>query len=262
MTQRRDIEARLELYDDLSGILGAMRSFALAELHKVLRREEAEHQVMNTLSGVMADVSSVLPPPAKQSTDVWLLFGSVRGFCGSFNEDVVRAWQENGADQLPTVVVGERLTTLISENISITPVSGAVGALDAPAVINRILAALNEVRSRVGLDTGLMACLRDEEGIHIQRLLPYPVTASGKNLFPLTNEAPLEVATKVADHYLFHSLLGLLLRSIRVENRMRLLQMENALQHLDKGSEGLKRQRNRLRQEEIVEEIELMARER
>jgi F-type H+-transporting ATPase subunit gamma len=43
---------------------------------------------------------------------------------------------------------------------------------------------------------------------------------------------------------------------------MRLMQMENALQHLERGSEDLRRQINRLRQEEIVEEIELMARKR
>jgi len=49
-----------------------------------------------------------------------------------------------------------------------------------------------------------------------------------------------------------------LLRSIRVENHMRLMQMENALNHLDEGGDELMRQRNRLRQEEIVEEIELM----
>jgi len=53
-------------------------------------------------------------------------------------------------------------------------------------------------------------------------------------------------------------LLALLLRSIRVENHMRLMQMETALRHLERGGEDLQRQRNRLRQEEIVEEIELM----
>lgn len=34
--------------------------------------------------------------------------------------------------------------------------------------------------------------------------------------------------------------------------------MENALRHLERGSDELPRQRNRMRQEEIFEEIELM----
>jgi F-type H+-transporting ATPase subunit gamma len=72
------------------------------------------------------------------------------------------------------------------------------------------------------------------------------------------NEAPATVAAGVAEHFLFHQLLALLLRSIRVENRQRLMQMENALRHLEQGSDELARQRNRLRQEEIVEEIEVI----
>jgi F-type H+-transporting ATPase subunit gamma len=75
----------------------------------------------------------------------------------------------------------------------------------------------------------------------------------------LTNEPPERTAGGVAQQSMFHSLLALMLRSIRIENHMRLLQMENALQHLDRGRDDLTRQRNRLRQEEIIEEIELMA---
>ncbi|MDD1612906.1 MAG: F0F1 ATP synthase subunit gamma, partial [Methylococcaceae bacterium] len=65
-------------------------------------------------------------------------------------------------------------------------------------------------------------------------------------------------AAGIAEHFLFHQMLAILVRSIRIENHMRLMQMENALRHLDEGSSNLLRQRNRLRQEEIVEEIELM----
>ena len=43
---------------------------------------------------------------------------------------------------------------------------------------------------------------------------------------------------------------------------MCLMQMENALRHLEQGSEELMRKRNRMRQEEIVDEIELMSRVR
>jgi F-type H+-transporting ATPase subunit gamma len=80
----------------------------------------------------------------------------------------------------------------------------------------------------------------------------------GNSHLPFSYLPAVEVASGVAEHYLFHSLLALLLRSIRVENHMRLMQMETALRYLERGGEELQRQRNRLRQEEIVEEIELM----
>ena len=69
-----------------------------------------------------------------------------------------------------------------------------------------------------------------------------------------------DVAKGVAEHYLFHLILSIQLLSTRVENHMRLMQMENALQHLEQGEDELNRKRNRMRQEEIVEEIELMSR--
>jgi F-type H+-transporting ATPase subunit gamma len=259
MTRRREIEARLGLYDELSGILGAMRSFALVELRRVTRIEAAQQQVVSALSEALRDVVAALPVPAAVEGDTWLLFGSVRGFCGGFNEEVVRAWQAAGGIARRVVAVGERLQSLLPKEARSFPVAGAAGALDAASAIDRILAALGAARgSRTG-EAGLVACLRDEAGPRIQRLLPLaPSDVRSTADLPLTNEPPERVAAGVAQHYLFHSLLALMLRSIRVENHMRLLQMENALRHLEDGRQDLKRQRNRLRQEEIVEEIELM----
>jgi len=135
MSQRREIEAQLALYDDLSGILGAMRSFALAELHRISRREEAQQEVVRVLAQALQDVAPFQPPPEPALVDVWLLLGSVRGFCGSFNEDVVRAWRAKGGQRQPLIVVGERLAATMPEQASLFPVAGADGGLDAAAAI-------------------------------------------------------------------------------------------------------------------------------
>ncbi len=261
MTQRREVEARLALYDDLSGILGAMRSFALAELRKVSKREAAQQQVMESLAAALDDLADALPEQTVEH-DVWLLFGSVRGFCGSFNEDVIRFWRAETGEQSPLILVGERLHDMVDDRESIQRLGGADGCLDAPAAIDRILAALTEQRvtGTRGAPFGLLACIRDEQGARSQRLWPLPAVRRSRPVGypPLTHAPAAEVAAGVAEHYLFHTLLALLLRSIRMENHMRLLQMETALRHLERGGEDLQRQRNRLRQEEIVEEIELM----
>lgn len=262
MTQRREIEGALTLYEDLSGILGAMRSFALAELHRVMKREASQQQVITALTRTMQDAAVFLPPQASADHDIWLLFGSVRGFCGSFNEDVLRSWRMANTSKQPSIVVGERLFALLQDEVGVVPVSGADSALDAATVIDRILFEFDKMQKIVGNPSGLVVCLRDEKGARVQRLLPLPTIEFEINMPPLVNAPAAEVATGVAEHYLFHSILSLQLLSIRVENHMRLMQMENALQHLERGGDDLKRQRNRLRQEEIVEEIELMARKR
>jgi hypothetical protein len=139
MSQRREIEARLALYDDLGGILGAMRSFALAELQRISRREEAQQEVVQVLREALQETAPFQPAREGALADVWLLLGSVRGFCGSFNEDVVRAWQAKADARQPLIVVGERLAATMPEQASLFPVAGADGGLDAVATIDRIL---------------------------------------------------------------------------------------------------------------------------
>lgn len=267
MSQRQDIEARLVLYDELTGILGAMRSFALAELRRIGKRESAEQQVVDNLALTLQDLAAYLPAdavslisPAKPSRDIWLLLGSVRGFCGSFNEDVIRFWRAEAEPGSPVILVGERLHGMLQAENAVC-IAGADSGLDASAAIDRILTAVTDFRNEQQDEIfGLVACLRDEHGARCQRLWPLLATPPAASGYPPLTLAPAaEVAAGVAEHYLYHTLLALLLRAIRVENHMRLLQMENALSHLDSGYEDLQRQRNRLRQEEIVQEIELMA---
>jgi F-type H+-transporting ATPase subunit gamma len=262
MSQRREVEARLALYDDLSGILAAMRSFAVAELHRVTKREAAQQQVVQSLTLSLDDLAGSLPVQEEQSDkprkDIWLVIGSVRGFCGSFNEDVIRLWRGESHQTGPVMLVGERLHGLVfDECVSVQKISGANGGLDAPVTIERILAAIELLQGNE--EFGLMACIRDEQAARCQRLWPLSACSPRKeHLLPFTYSPLTEVASGVAQQFLFHSLLALLLRSIRVENHMRLMQMETALRHLERGGEELQRLRNRLRQEEIVEEIELM----
>jgi F-type H+-transporting ATPase subunit gamma len=259
MSQRREIETRLALYDELSGILGAMRSFALAELRRIGKREENQQVLVQNLRDALHDVAFALPPPERPDYDIWLLFGSVRGFCGSFNEDVLRLWREQTAEKAPAILIGERLHDLLPESDKVFRVPGANGGLDAAAAIEAILPAIAESRQKRRGTAGLVACFRDDHGASQQRLLPLAVTQPVFPGYPPhIYAAPEKTAAGIAEHYLFHQMLTILLRSIRVENHMRLMQMENALHHLEEGSGELIRQRNRLRQEEIVEEIELM----
>jgi len=259
MSQRREIETRLALYEDLTGILGAMRSFALAELRKVSKREAIQQQLVQKLSEALNDVAFALPPTEKPDKDIWLLFGSVRGFGGSFNEDVLRFWQEHGDENAAVILIGERLHEMFPENSRTLCVPGANGGLDASATIERMLPAIADLQQKCRGVSGLIACFRDEHGARSQRLLPLTIEPSGASGHPpCIFASAAATAAGIAEHFLFHQMLAILVRSIRIENHMRLMQMENALRHLDEGSSNLLRQRNRLRQEEIVEEIELM----
>lgn len=256
MTRHRELEARLALFDELSGILNAMRSFALAELRRVGRREAAQRQADEALASAVADVASALPQAGSGGGDLWILLGSVRGFCGSFNEDLMSHWRARQERSGPAIMVGERLPMLLPAADTHVSVPGAIGASDLGAAIDRIVAAVDAA----GVPGGLVICFHDDAGVAEQRVLPVPMTArfaTGRG--PATFEPLARIAAGVARHFVFHRLASALLHSLRVENQMRLLQMENALQHIGRRREDLRRSRNQLRQEDIIEEIELIA---
>lgn len=259
MSQRRELEARLALFSELGGIMNAMRSFALVELRRLAQREAAQQQAQQTLEQSMRELADSLPAADASPGDIWIAVGSVRGFCAGLNDDVFHFWQTQGNEALASLAVGERLVALMPAEV--IPVPGAVGASDAVAAIDRILETVEAARRRVEPRAGLVLCYRDEKDVSMQRLLPLPhMEARKADALPLTNRPATEVALGVAEHYLFHTLLALLMRSLRMENHLRLMQMENAQQHIDRASKALHSRRNQLRQEEIVEEIELIQR--
>ena len=263
MSQRHLLEERLSLYDDLSGIVGAMRNFALSELSKAVKREQAQQNVVKELENVLSVISEGFStykeaPLVQHKDDVWLLMGSVRGFCGSFNEDVVRFWKAQSSAKGPVILVGERLHNVITDVESLLLIDGAESCLDTVSVIDKLIQVIQGVSYKNNV--GLIVCFRDKGAVKSQRLWPLADNLlNPKHPAPMTYAALDEVIVDVAEHYLFHKLLIALLQSILEENHLRLIQMEAALRHLDEGRYDLVLKRNRLRQEEIVEEIELMS---
>jgi F-type H+-transporting ATPase subunit gamma len=72
------------------------------------------------------------------------------------------------------------------------------------------------------------------------------------------NLPPAAFLAELIDHYLFAALHETLYVSLMAENIQRLRHLEGAVQHLDDMSAQLLHQSNALRQEEIIEEIEVI----
>ena len=263
MSRRHELDARLALYHDLGDILGAMRSFALTELRRIAQKEAAQHQTASILFDALNDMAPALLEPEPITHDVFALIGSVRGFCASFNEDVLNFWRKHKEDIDHTIVVGERLASLIEENEQAAPISGAANSSGIMPVIEAILSAYWQIRDASNSNPGLVIVMHEADGVISKRLWPIqPEGARMPKEMPHTNELPTLVATSVAQHCLFHMLVSFLLRALHTENHMRLMQMESAMKHIDENKATLLTKRNRLRQEEIVNEIELILMER
>jgi len=101
-----------------------------------------------------------------------------------------------------------------------------------------------------------------EEGVVTQELLPpfrdflhQPPRFSHP---PMLHLAPKQMLTELTEHYLFAMLNRILYTSLMMENHRRVSHLEGAVNHLDEESAALSRQCMALRQEEIIEEIEVI----
>jgi F-type H+-transporting ATPase subunit gamma len=75
---------------------------------------------------------------------------------------------------------------------------------------------------------------------------------------PDINLPPTVLLNELAEHYLLALLYNSLYAALMAENLSRIDHMENALQRIDEKTLGLTQQCNILRQEEIIEEIEII----
>jgi F-type H+-transporting ATPase subunit gamma len=269
MTRRRDLEQHRNSLGEIGEIMGSMRTLAYLETRKLSRFLAAEQTVVETIEQVAADFLSFHPDilrDAANATPVYLLFGSERGFCGDFNRSLLeKLSSEQLADQ-PThprlIAVGHKLHALL-ENDARNPtlLEGPSVAEDVPAVLQAVIDELDSLRTSIG-SFNLNCVYHTSDGLQVERLLP-PFERQ-RHLPPAHSNAPLlnvpapTFLLDLIEHHLFAALNHELYTSLMVENHRRMTHLDRAVRHLDEKSHELSRRCNALRQEEIIEEIEVI----
>ncbi len=118
MSKRHEVQGRLRSMGDIAGILSAMKNLALMEIHKLAKFLDSQRRVVEGMEEAAADFFTFYPallPQPERGRRVYLVFGSVRGFCGDFNETLLEALDEQraaapGADSW-LIIVGHKLST-------------------------------------------------------------------------------------------------------------------------------------------------------
>ncbi len=244
-----------------------MKNLAYMEARKLARLVDAQQAVVQSIETVAGDFvqfhGAVLPEVSDAAT-VFLLCGSERGFCGNFNHALLRHVATVPAPGRPMLItVGRKLAGLLEDDARLAAtLAGASVLEETAAVLVTIVRELNAMQRRHGLLTVVGIHHGAEGGIKAQQILPpfhhllnQPSTFSHP---PELNQTPREFLLELTDHYLFASLHRILYASLMAENRFRVSHLEGAVRHLDEQSASLARQSNALRQEEIVEEIEVI----
>jgi F-type H+-transporting ATPase subunit gamma len=265
VSKRREVKARLSTLDEIDGIMVAMKNLALMETRRLATFLATQRRAVATIEGMAADFLSFYPPETSEhprGPELFLLVGSERGFCGDFNEMVVAAWPQRMAKGGIVIAVGRRLEAKLRDDPRIAAfVDGSGVVEDVQPALLRLARTLDTLRDQHGA-TGLQVMYHDDDAgcIVARRLLPLPAAPARSQYShsPVLNLEPQAFMSGLAEQYLYAALHEVFYSSLMAENRKRLAHMDSAIRRLEKDEAQLRLRYNALRQEEIIEEIEVI----
>jgi F-type H+-transporting ATPase subunit gamma len=269
MTRRRDLEHHRDSLGEIGEILSSMKTLAYLETRKLSRFLAAQQQVVESISEVAMDFLAHFPgqPEAlEEAIRVYLVIGSERGFCGDFNRVVAKqlgeVTREHESDKARIIAVGNKLHNLLRDDQSVVALlDGASVAEEVTSVLESLTRTLDSLRDSDG-SLVLFGIYHDKDEPVLVPLLPPFVRESDvapKHAFPpILNMPADDFLRDLEDYYLFAALNHMLYESLMSENQRRVRHLEGAVRHLEQETGELTRKCQALRQEEIIEEIEVI----
>jgi F-type H+-transporting ATPase subunit gamma len=269
MTRRRDLEHHRDSLGEIGEILSSMKTLAYMETRKLSRFLTAQQQIVESISDVADDFLAFFPAESQaleDATHVYLVIGSERGFCGDFNRAITKQLADTLSEHQPVaaqvIAVGHKLHALLEDDESVAAfVEGASVVEEVPAVLESLIHTLDSLRLS---DKGIVlygVCYDDDEPALVPLLPPFTQESDVEPKFafpPILNVPADEFLRDLEDHYLFAALNHMLYASLMSENQRRVSHLEGAVRHLEEESGELTRKCRALRQEEIIEEIEVI----
>jgi F-type H+-transporting ATPase subunit gamma len=273
VSTRRILQTQLLMLQDLREVMGAMKNISLMETHRLQRFISTQMRVVETAERMAGDFLSHYPQglvPSPETSPVYLLIGSERGFCGDFNVALLRALDEDrrtaGGPEPVLVPMGRKLCVKLEKD-------RRVGArLESPSVADEVEGALSRaVETLTGLRVAgemfsplsLVVLYHEarDHGSTVRVRRPIQDLRTKTEVFslpPMLTMPPETFFAELVHQYLFAALHAILYGSLMAEHQRRLRHLDGAIQRLDRQRAELARKDNALRQEEITEEIELI----
>jgi F-type H+-transporting ATPase subunit gamma len=271
VSKRRNLETQIRSLNEIKEIMNAMKNLSLMEVHRLARFLDTQRRVVKSIESAVDDFLFFYPhlfPGGEKYRDITLVIGSERGFCGNFNELLLRALNDRIglAAEAARVVVGGKLAAKLADDHRV------VAFLDGPTVVEEVEPVLAKLMETLGspnvaVDPTVpirLTVFHHEsvaEDVNVTVLQPFqqPEPETKRFAFaPELNLAPQEFLAGLGEQYLFALLHGLLYDSLMAENQRRMQHMDSAVRQLERRSEEFLLKRNALRQEEITEEIEVI----
>lgn len=266
MTRRHEQINHRRKLSEIRNIMNSMKTLAIMETHKLEHYIETQASIITSIENIAADFlhfNSQVLPEVEPALNIVLLIGSERGFCGDFNEKLVKKLEQSFSKLTTTdtvISVGNKLHPLLNNINNNIYIEGASVVEDIYSVVD----SLSEIFTTHKKPSSLYVMHHDSNSdkLNIDRLIPpFKELDYEKTSYlnpPLLNLTARDFFLELTEHYLFNLLHGILYSSLMAENHRRVQHLENATHHLDNKTDELKHKINALRQEEIIEEIEVI----
>lgn len=266
MSRRHKLRQHLQRLGEIRKIIASMRSLASLQVSRAERYLRHQQRVLETVEAATRELLGHYPAlrPAAPEGGEWLLvIGSERGFCGGFNAQLISQLGLQGKSP-PLLVVGQKLAERLEGDLRLAHVvAGPTVAEEVPRQLDRLVAEMRELNPD-GRSLQLSVLCHQGEGElpRIVTLLPpfgeWALADPVDPYPPLLNLAPEQLFEELVDHYLFSRLHTLLYGSLLAESRHRVQHLDGAVERIDEHLERISHRGERLRQEEITEEIEVL----
>lgn len=270
MTRLREVIHHLDTLADIREIMNAMKNLATIESRKLDKVLESQRVIVEDIDRIAADFTDHHPFEVQvdEHYHLYILIGAERGFSGSFNHQLQQHYRnllQASADRVAlTIAIGRKFaTTFDSPSPQTVLLDGASAQEEISHVLNELVTQIETIQSRYGtLPCTVVRHDQLSRGIVNQTLLPpfqtKPVKHMPAPFPPLLYLSPPRFLSDLIQQYLFARLYSALSASLLAENEYRVAHLQGAIRHLDERSVELGRLRRSLRQEEIIEEIEVI----
>ena len=274
MSRRQNLVRHRESLMEIREIMNSMKTLAYMETRKLAPYLDTQSAAVETIEQVAADFLTFYPEAvttAQPVASLLILVGSERGFCGDFNRALFNSLdakadeiaQQSDAGPEFIIAVGAKMHVLLEDDPRMTAhVDGAGTSEEITTVLNSLVEQIIMLERQHG---PLRISCRYQAGgdAPVTRTLLPPfrdldAIGSPLSMPPVLNIEPAQFFLELSDQYLFAALHAILDTSMMTENNDRVRHLDGAVRHIDDQAEELARQSNALRQEEIVEEIEVI----
>ncbi len=196
-----------------------MKSLAYMETRKLADLLDAQHAVVDGIEAMAADFLGFYPETlagSEKTTDVHVLVGSERGFCGDFNETLARYLDtqlEQTAIEPPFLIAaGRKLHPLLESKPRLSAIIDGASSVDEVAeVIKRLVDAIAALQMQYGpLSVSVLHHALGAKGIALNRLVPpFERFRNGPRRFPsppVLNLQPQAFFLELTEQYVFAAL--------------------------------------------------------